>query len=185
MAEVTIGDRTYPSLSSYEEALDYNEANLGASDWRDAEEDDQKRAVVSASRMFAVLEWAGEKTDGYSELPWPRKNTGIEGVTDDEIPQPILDGVNELAAALISNPELASTPAGQQAVRRLKAGSVEIENFRIITGAGGEVTRLPLSVLELIGPYLSGDGESVEGGYASGTCGRSAFRRPYKYNQPL
>lgn len=93
------------------------------------------------------------------------------------VPPEIVTACLELALGLSLDPTLeGQTSTAQTAVRRVRAGSAEVENFS--PGAFVPVTRFPPEVQELIAPFLAGSGDAVAGvgaAFASGTDDESQF----------
>lgn len=148
---ITIGTIDYEVYSDVETADDYLSADFTATAWRaESDEDQKKRALVSAARLLDRQVWPGEKEDEDQLTAFPR--TGISGFEDGEVPQQVVDA-NCLLAKFIhegSNVETSATTSSN--VRRLKAGSVEQEFFYPFTMG----TRLPLPVQELLAGLLGG-----------------------------
>lgn len=86
------------------------------------------------------------------------------------VPQAIKDAVCEYAYELSQDPSLETGRNSDDLTKRLKAGSVEIENFRAVTRTG----RFPYVVQELIGLFLAAS-TALAAPYASGTGDESAF----------
>jgi hypothetical protein len=172
MATVTIDAIDYDTYADIADADEYLAADFGASLWRAELDDDQKaRAEVTSTRILNRLIWAGDKTDPDQPLAWPRTGTGISGVDDDEIPQPIIDASIVLAKLIHAGQNIDDQASTDSGVKRQKAGSVEIEYFLPTT----DPQRLPVSVMELIGLYLSGlvglGGAIASGVHACAPCG--------------
>jgi hypothetical protein len=180
MAEVQIGSETYFVYADVPDADAYMEASVGAAAdaWRDADEVSKARALVSGTRAIDAQSWKGEKTVADQEGDFPR--TGLtypdgSAVDPDEVPPEVVVANIELAAMLNAGESIDPSAARQTTARRLKAGSVEIENFRQF----GLLGVFPSSIMRLLGFWLAGTGGIGFGGSeAYGTCGRSAFRRP-------
>jgi hypothetical protein len=168
MATVTIATVDYEVYADIETADAYLAADFGASLWRaEADEDQKARALVTATRILDRQLWPGQKEDPDQALAWPRTGTGISGVEDDEIPQPIIDASIILAKLIHAGSKVDDQATTDTGIKRQKAGSVEIEYFIPTT----DPSRLPVAVMELIGPFLGGAG--FAGSIASGTgaCG--------------
>lgn len=132
----------------------YFEDAIHAAPWTASSNDTKEDALVTATRMLDRQEWVGTKTNPLQALDWPR--TGVtysDGTAVDPltVPQFILDATCELALALIVNPSIQSSTNSGSNVKRLKAGSAEIEYFNSTSGAG----RFPTIVAELVNPYLA------------------------------
>lgn len=177
---VEIGSQEYQTYASDAEAHEYLAADFGAAVWRAEDDEDQHaRALVTATRILDRMAWAGDKADAAQALAWPRTGTGITGVEDDAIPQPIIDASILLAKLIHAGSAVDGTPSTAQSIKRQRAGSVEQEFFRSFD----DPTRLPTEVHELIGPYLAGSG-GVGGAIASGVCEPTAFHPGYGLSGP-
>jgi hypothetical protein len=159
----------YEDTDAIDEYL--NAAAHGAS-WRDLTDDDEKgRYAVTASRLLDRQLWKGDATGLSGQtLAWPRTGTGVTGVEDDVIPDPIYSAYFELCLALVDGSTVQTDQNTAQKAQSLSAGSVSITYFR---GAEGDPLRFPLIVQELLNPYLAGTGQSLGGALASGTDGFS------------
>ncbi len=163
-----------------EEIDEYALGSVGdnADAWRLAEDEDKKRAAVSATRLLDRQIWQGEKAASSDVGAFPR--TGLtypdgSEVPSDIVPTELLDADAEIAMALIAGAAVQNDGFNATA-RRLKAGSVEIENFRS-TGPG---PRFPVVVMELVGRWLGGaNGTGFGGSLSTGVDGCSDFRRGY------
>lgn len=93
-----------------------------------ADADAKNSHLVSATRYL-------------DSLPW---KTGYQTFAEREAEQKILDACCEIAAAMSVDPEFGTTVAAE--ARRLKAGSVEIENYRR-TSASKSASGTPISFL--------------------------------------
>lgn len=152
----------------------YLSAEPSAATYRAADADTKARWAVSATRILNRQPWPGTKENDEQALVFGRTGTGWSGYVDGTIPQWLIDASCEMINALANGYDQ-NVPTTENSVKRQKAGSVEIEYFR---GVGGDGTRFPLSVWELIAPYLSSD-SGIAGSYSSGTCGESAFGCDY------
>jgi len=150
--------------------------------WNAASADDQKRALVTVAREFNRQAWQGEPTTPYPSvqpLAWPRSGVVDRNgnpVNSATIPQAIIDGSYELAGAILADVAVASASSAGNSVKRLKAGSAEIEFFRPQSGG-----RFPTSVQELVGEFLAGGGatSTLEVAEVSGMDETSAFGTPF------
>lgn len=174
MATITIDSVSYNAYADVATADAYLGADFAASTWRDALTDDKARALVSATRVLDRQSWAGEKEDPDQALAWPRADTGIDGVEDDVVPTAIINASIELANAILTGTDAANQTQAQS-IKRQAAGSVSIEYFR----AFDDPARFPLSVQELIAPYLAGSGSAIATTIATGVDACSDFSRGY------
>jgi hypothetical protein len=118
-------------------------------------------------RLLEKQRWAGDKDVSTQALAWPRSGTGITDVEDDVVPQRVIDAQCELADMIADGTDVEGTTNTAEKVKRLKAGSVEIENFR---GAEGAAVRFPTQVHELLRDYLASGAAGLVG-VATGTDG--------------
>lgn len=185
MAEsVQIGSTSYASYASVEQADAYLAAAIHATNWWTATDDTKARALVSASRMLDRQDWLGDKTDPDQVLAWPRSNTGVDGVEDDVIPEPIVSAAIELALALVDGATVQTDANTSQKIQSISAGSVSISYFR---GAEGVARRFPLIIHELVRDYLSGSaGLAIgTGSIAFGVDGESSLENDYGLTGPI
>lgn len=169
---VSLGGNEYEVFASLPTADIYLAAEPNADLWREADQEANGRADISATRILNRMRWAGEKTDADQALAFPRINTGVDGADEFTIPQAIIDGSIELANAIRNGYDAANLASTASGVRRQKAGSVEIEYFASVSVDG---LRLPLPVMELIGPYLAGEGALLGLAQAFGADGCTNF----------
>lgn len=146
-----------------------------ASSFAAATSDNQKRALVEATRVLDRLPWTGTKTVAGQALAWPRTGVTLAdgtAVDPNTIPQPIIDAAYELALAGLADSSLFTSTTTAKQTKRLNAKGVEVEYFGPREGG-----RLPGRVAELLAPYLAGTSSSGlgAGSYAAGVDGESAF----------
>ena len=86
----------------------YFEDRIDVADWDAADETKKGKALVTATRLFQDLDWAGFAISDTQVLAFPRNITyyeprlGIE-ITITETPSRILEGIYELAHHLLLN----------------------------------------------------------------------------------
>lgn len=179
---VTIETVEFETLAELPFVLNYLLADASAAPFRALSEDDQGRAIVLGSRILNGVNWAGQMTDPDQPYAWPRTNVETpEGPVDpDIIPTPVMQAVAELANASANGVDIANMTTTATTEKRIKAGSVEVENFRLVEGYG---TPLPRGAWGLIKRYLGG----IPGGgiRSNGTCGRTVSRDRYGYTGGL
>ena len=186
MALVTIGSTTYEVYSSLSEAEEYFNASTQYDDWQAFNDDQKRRGLVSATRLIDRQDWQGEKAEQGSptqELEFPRSDltdcSGVSVASDDSLPLAVTAS-QLLALDLLDGQELETSRTTEDLTKRLKAGSVEIENFR---ADKGEATRFPTDVMELLGCFLSG-GLAIAGSIATGTDGE-ALDDDFEFNRGI
>lgn len=164
-----------PDAPNTPSANDYLAARLGAEPWAAAGEDTREKALVTASRYFDGLKWKGKKTVASQPLAWPR--TGVvlsDGTPVDSTyyPLPVTLASYELAFQLLLNPTLLTNvqQGGPGNVKRLKAGSAEIEFFK-----GTPLTVLPAGLLMQLEEYLDYGPSSSTVAIVSGAGAESIF----------
>lgn len=163
----TNGSVVYQVYASREEALNYAQGAIHAANWLAASEMVQNQSLVTATRLLDRQCWKGDKNTEISGnlLDWPRINTGIDGVTDDTVPEDIVIGSIELAFSLVEGSPVQNTVTpNNQDIETLKAGSVAITYFRPGTEAlFAQTARFPTIVQELVGRYMCGSSLAVFG----------------------
>ena len=183
MASVVINTKSYFAYSSVADALTYLGANPDASAFIEGTTDQQGQWLVQASRILDRQQWPGSKTDGADQSSaWPRADTGLSDVDEDTIPQAIIDACCELAAALAAGTFNANQQSTFNAQKRLKADTVEIENFYAVDAS----LPLPLPVWQLISGFMGGSsGSLLSGSSATGTCYENPIGDGYGFGQPV
>jgi len=183
VSTITIGAVNYSvyalTADPVQDADDYLGARIGNT-WSTATTLQKQQAIITATRVLdRAVFWSGTRTDPTTPQPleWPRdsaKNgcTG-EAVPDGTIPDEIAHGTFELAYLLFLDATLQESAGTGSNVKRVKAGSAEVEFFTPTLGSGEE-TRLPQSVHDIV----SFDGASGLTGFSTGTStteGESCF----------
>lgn len=159
------------SLTEYANASLVYSATFAA-----ATSDNQKRAMVEATRIMDQMPWAGTKTVAGQALAWPRTGVTLAdgtAVDPNTIPTPIINAAYELALAGLVDSAVFSTTTTEDKIKRVEAKGVEVEWFG--PRAGG---RLPGRAAELVAPYLAGATGSSgvgSGSYVGGTSTESKF----------
>jgi hypothetical protein len=116
---IVAGANTWISM---EDAESYMEARLHTTTWDDATDPDKRAALVQAARiMGSYVDWLGWLTDEDQALKWPRWGICYDGtqywtcsglwltdervytVSEDSIPQAVVDAQCELALHLLSS----------------------------------------------------------------------------------
>ncbi len=155
---VTIGADTFTVYGDHPGLTTYANGSLAyASTFTAATSDNQKRALVEATRVITRLDFADE--------------THADPTTAG-LPQAIIDAAYELALAGLADSSIFTTTTTAKQTKRLNAKGVEVEYFGPREGG-----RLPGLVAELLAPYLAGTSSSGvgAGSYAAGVDSDSAF----------
>ena len=183
-ATVTINDTDYDVYVSVAQVDEYANGSLTADAWQSLVADDKSRVLVSVTRWIDSQCWKGEKIDLLQPLAWPRTVGDISTI---EL------AVTQLAVLLAANPELADQSMGLVAVsadggiKRLKAGSVELEYFRALNFTiygSGAVSPFPAGIMNLIGQWLcdsTGSKWGLSGSSSYGTCEPSVVGRRNRF----
>lgn len=181
---VTINSVIYDVYASNQIADDYMGAQISSAGtaWRAATEDEQNRALVSATRLINRQTWQGTRDDQYYPLAFPRSGLlDADGAAVDSsiVPQQVIDACCELAASLLDGSTVQDQSTTENNTQSLSAGSVSISYFRPTSEVSG---RFPQVVQELLGLWLSSSA-SVIVGFSSGTDEESAFKSSYDFNE--
>lgn len=173
MATVTIGSSVYIVYSSLSEADEYFNASTQYADWNAFNDDQKRRGLVSGTRLLDRQSWQGTKTELGSptqDLEFPRTGltdcSGTSVASDDTLDLAV-EASQLLALDLLDGEELETSTSTEDRTKRIKAGSVEVENFRASIDSA---TRFPTDVMELIGCFLAGSA-AIAGSIATGTDG--------------
>lgn len=155
MASITISANTYSSFASVAEADQYLAADMSRySAWAALSADNKGRALITASRYLAGLDWVG----------------GVPGY--DTPPAAVVEATALFAADIAAKPSLGNDASTGSNVKKVKGGEAEVEFFRPTLGAA-----LPPYLLRLLGTLLGTDVTWGEGGtaYGSEDCQTSRF----------
>jgi Putative DnaT-like ssDNA binding protein len=172
---LVVGTNSYINVV---DADTYFEHAIHAASWVNAEVSVKESALVTATRTLDRQNWKGEK---YQDAPTQVLDFPRSGLTDSEgnpvdetaVPQEILDATCELGLALIEDNDLQDNANTGSNIKKLKAGSAEIEYIR-----GTRGTRFPVIINELIGPWLSGT-SSYSGPFIGGADNETSFSGPF------
>ena len=144
MQTVTISGTDFNAYASVSQADSYLLADVTYATWDANDNDTKGRYLVSATRLLDAQSWRS----GYDA------QIERESVTD------IINASILIANAVSNgNTEILGNTATEPQQKRLKAGSVEIENFRDFNSAsftGSKSTDFPPAILALLKPYLAG-----------------------------
>lgn len=138
----------------------YFVGRFGTTVWDAATDDEKSKALVSAARWLDRLTWGGTLTDPTTPQPmsWPRTNANeCDGVTPGtaEVPQRILEAQWELAQIILADATEQESAGQGTNVKRVKAGSAEVEFFENDVGSRRD-TKLPPIAHDLVKCYLGG-----------------------------
>lgn len=172
MSTVTIGASDYETYSDVAEADIYFNGSSQFSDWAAVTDDNKARGLVSSTRLLDRQSWQGEKaeTSPDTTLDFPRTGlTDCQGDASDEDANLALavEASQLLALDILSGESVETSRSTEDLTKRLKAGSVELENFRAQIGAN---SRFSVDVMELIGCFLASN-VTIAGSIGSGTDG--------------
>lgn len=154
----------------------------------------REAALVTALHMLQRLVYEGDQLVAYPTqvLAFPR--TGLTDRYDDAVssatvPVDVTYAQMELAIELLINSGVEASMSGgpNGNVRRVKAGTAEVEFFSPFTSGFGQ-GRLPPSVMQLIAQFLaSSDSTTAAGGFDFGTDGETNFEDDdlFNYSEPL
>jgi hypothetical protein len=160
MGTVTIGTTAWTIYGTHKgagSATEYLAASIApaARTWAGLEDDDEKRTLVSATRVLDEQTWAGQKTVPSQAQQWPR--TGVfrkDGTAVDSatVPQEIIDGSYELAALLAEDASILKQTDGASNISSVSTGlGVSMSFFR-----RDKPGRFPVSVMDLVGQFFPG-----------------------------
>lgn len=167
ISTITIGSVVHSvyaeSADPVQDALDFLAAKIGST-FSTGTTLQQQQALISAARMIdRTVQFTGDETTPGQPRAWPRdgatNNCTTEAVTDGTTPDDIAFGQYELADILFLDADVAASSGSGSNVKRVKAGSAEVEFFTGTAG-GNEETRLPTVVNDIVGCYAEQSGIS-------------------------
>jgi hypothetical protein len=163
IATLTISAVNYSVYGITSDALldanNYLAASITSTTWATKTDDEKKKLLISAFRLFERTRWSGT-ADTPATAQWPRSDATCNGdaITDSVIPADVVEAQFELAASLADSTNTLTSNSTDSNIKKVVAGSAEVEYFYPLSAAG---TRFPLPVQELIGCYLAGNGASL------------------------
>lgn len=152
--DATPGSASANSYATLAEANAYHESHLYGSVWTAAADALKTNALITATRLLDEnVVWVGWPTSAGQALGWPRAG-GLQrsgyAIQSGEIPVALKNATAEFARLLIDAGAMPNSggdiPVG---LKRIKAGSVELEYDPALTG--GSEDALPVPVLLMIG----------------------------------
>ena len=157
---ITIGSDTFSvyglgNADPVADADSYLAAKIGST-WSTATTLQKQQSLISAARLIdRAVNFSGTKTVATQPRAWPRDGADCDGtaVTDGTVPDDIANAQFELADLLFLDSSLLDASGTGSNIKRVKAGSAEVENFAPTNDPNFE-TRLPQPVHDIIGCYV-------------------------------
>lgn len=176
----------YGGLDACDDHL-FQSGSSGAAAYNElaVDSDDRKRLLVDATRYIDRRRWKGTRNGaGGTALAFPRDDlTEVEGdppatASDGYQLARVSQAVFELVALAAEDPSIFAEADAGSNIRRMKAGSAELELFSPTSARTGTASTLPTAVQDLLGLWLLGGGPIVAvsaSGTSTGTCDTSIF----------
>jgi len=168
--DATPGSPTGDSFCSVVDADAYHVTHVAAETWSNYSTDEKERALIQATRQLsAYVTWYGYATvPGTQVLPWPRiglVDPGTLAVVSNSIyPDRLKWATAEQARLILGRDRSLETSQGQDGIRKLVAGSVELE-FADPTTAGGVLQAIAPSAWQFVSTW----GEMAQAGVGGAT----------------
>lgn len=175
MGTVTIDATDFDVYGDVAGATSYFLGTTQYGTWSALDADTQGRLIIMATRFLDRQRWQGSKTSEAQALEFPRTGlTDKNGVAVDDatVPVAVEQATYELALTFNTSTAIMNAISSGSNVKRVKAGSVEVENFRPTDFSRG---RFPKLVQELVGLWLGGSG-STAAGFAFGQGERRYYQ---------
>lgn len=160
VSTITIGSVVHSVYALTADPVQDADDHLGAqigSTWSTATTLQKQQALVSAVRFIdRAVNWTGAKSVSSQPLEWPRDGASCDGVavTDGTIPDAFAAATFEMAQILFDDATVQASSGSGSNVKRVKAGSAEVEFFTPTSGDPNLETRFPQIVNDLIGCYV-------------------------------
>lgn len=123
-----------PFANSFEDVAGadaYFASQLYAAAWFAATTDEKAQALITTTRALSRMNWDGWPWTRTQALPFPRsgllEKNGIYPLANTIIPAELKAATAEGARQLLESGQLPSTPLETVGLKRIKAGSVELE----------------------------------------------------------
>jgi len=133
------GDSSANSFASYEEFLAYSATRFPVISWpATSTQLEVEQRMIQATRLLqSSFDWVGEALFDNQSLIAPRigwKNRNGKAIPSNVIPQELKDAESELTLQIGVSDLLANNEAADKGIKRVKAGSVEVE-FQSVTSS--------------------------------------------------
>jgi hypothetical protein len=129
MLDATVGGATSNSYGTLEEAQAYMATHVYGAEWLDLDVEVQEQSLIMATRQLEALCYLGTKATAEQALKWPRKGLTYDGhaVPSDVVPAAMKAAEFEQARLTSKTDPTAPLDAEMQGLKRIQAGSVELE----------------------------------------------------------
>lgn len=130
--DATVGGPDSTSFVTVEEADAYFTSHPFGEPWLEYDESQKESYLMMSTRTLSAQCWTGQATSPDQALAWPRMGMiGTNGypIPSDIIPREIKYMTLEMAFRTASEGSTASSSVADQSLKRVKAGSVEVEYF--------------------------------------------------------
>lgn len=177
ISTITIGSTDYSVYALTSDPVADADAYLAArigSTWATATTLQKQQSIITAARVLdRSVRWVGTKTVASQAREFPRDGmingcTG-EAITDGTIPDDIAYAEFELAGLLFTDASIADSTGTGSNVRRVKAGSAEVEFFQSTIDVEFS-TRLPTPVNDLARCYMQSSNVGLSTRFGDEVC---------------
>lgn len=153
VSNLTIQGNDYPIYGTQARAREYFVPHISGSVFNNAAFDLQQQSLVTSRRMIDRQTFTADPATTTQITKFPQSG-------ETTVPLAIETAEYELALLLIRTPNFFNTATTGSNRKRIRAGSVELENFSATTGAnriGGGAPTFPPQIQDLLRPYLGSD----------------------------
>ena len=184
LSTLTINGNDYFAYASVGEAdIDLAVDPVRLTAWDALTADGKAILLVSSTRRLDLLPWRGARKDGPDQATaWPRSGLTFSDGSDvptDTIPRDIELATILLAGTIASKPANSNAGTVDRSVRRVRAGSAEIEFSPTAIQRPNPVRIKDETVNSLVSQWLSGQGFGVGSAYGTGRESRFEEDNPF------
>ncbi len=167
--DATLQSATANSYVTLAEADAYFETVPSSTQWDNKQDDNKKRALISATRWIDTLNFYGDRCDSSQALSWPRNNYHVDRVelTCSAIPADIKYAAFELARALANDTDSITGNTGDKGLYE----EVELGDLKVKYNTDSQATGTVNNVFDVY-PWL----QSYLGAYCLGGSGSYQVR---------
>jgi hypothetical protein len=174
---ITIAGTPYISYASVAEAQAYLAVDATKfPTWSALTTDQKGAALIAATRRIDLFSFTGEKTSPSQYNEFPR--TGSDYTDPNQVPLKVEQATISLAGSIAINPNAGGTAPTGSNIKKVKAGSAEVEYFKSTAGGPLSDNTAFLLLQDYLDPAMAG-GPSV-GGFASVDHCPSQFDEKYQ-----
>lgn len=177
---IVISGNNYDVYGTEADIKAYLAGRLGTDAYDDASSGDRKKAHVQATRWLDRLRWQSVPTDVATPQPLQFPRVGLSdcngtAILDSVVPDEICWATAELVNIILGNNVASDSASTAKNIKKVGAGSAQVEFFRTGDSTGSSGTALPTAAWDLVKCFAGAGDQTNSGSISSGTDACSQF----------